>query len=150
MTRIFVDGDACPVKDEVFRVAARYRLAVQVVGNRWLRLPDDPLLTMVVVPEGADSADDRIAETIAAGDICVTNDIPLAARCLERGALAIRPDGRAFSEASIGDALATRGLMSSLRESGIVTGGPPPFTRQDRSRFLSALDSMVHAARRRG
>lgn len=148
MTRIFVDGDACPVKDEVFRVAGRYRLAVVVVGNAWLRLPDDPLITMVVVPEGPDVADDHIAQAIEAGDICVTNDIPLAARCLERGALAVRPDGRPFSEASIGDALATRSLMSALRETGIVTGGPAPFTRQDRSRFLSALDSMVHAARR--
>jgi uncharacterized protein YaiI (UPF0178 family) len=150
VTAIFVDGDACPVKAEVFRVAERYRLAVTVVGNSWLRLPDDPLLTMIVVPDGPDVADDRIVELIGAGDICVTNDIPLAARCLDRGALAIRPDGRLFTEASIGDVLATRDLMTALRETGAITGGPAPFTPRDRSRFLSALDTLVHAARKRG
>ena len=146
--RIFIDGDACPVKDEVFKVAARYGLAVTVVGNAWLRLPNDPMLTMVVVPEGADAADDRIVELIAAGDLCVTNDIPLGGRCLLKGALAIRPNGKPFTEASIGDALATRDLMNALRETGAMTGGPAPFSKQDRSRFLSALDTMVHQARR--
>lgn len=149
MTAIFVDGDACPVKAEVFRVAERYQLAVTVVGNSWLRLPAHPLFTMIVVPEGPDVADKRIVDLIAPHDICVTNDIPLAARCLEKQALAIRPDGRAFTEASIGDVLATRDLMTSLRESGAITGGPAPFGPKDRSRFLSALDTMVHAAVRR-
>jgi len=148
LIRIFIDGDACPVKDEAFKVAVRYGLKVIVVGNAWLRLPDDPLLSMVVVPEGPDAADDRIAEMIDAADICVTNDIPLGGRCLAKGALAIRPNGRPFTEASIGDAMATRELMNALRETGAITGGPAPFSRQDRSRFLSALDTMVHQAKR--
>ncbi|RAU21122.1 YaiI/YqxD family protein [Paramagnetospirillum kuznetsovii] len=148
MIRIFIDGDACPVKDEVFKVAGRYGLPVTVVGNSWLRLPNDPLLTMVVVAEGADAADDRIVEMIEAADICVTNDIPLGGRCLAKGALAIRPNGKPFTEASIGDALATRELMNALRETGAITGGPAPFAKQDRSRFLSALDTMVHQAKR--
>ncbi|SEH25099.1 YaiI/YqxD family protein [Magnetospirillum fulvum] len=148
MTAIFVDGDACPVKAEVFRVAERYGLPVTVVGNSWLRLPDHPLFKMIVVSEGPDVADKRIVDLIERGDICVTNDIPLAARCLEKAALAIRPDGRAFTESSIGDVLATRDLMTSLRETGAITGGPAPFGPRDRSRFLSALDTMVHAARR--
>ena len=148
MTHIYIDGDACPVKDEAFKVAGRYGLAVTVVGNAWLRLPDDPRITMVVVPEGPDAADDRIAELIAAGDICVTNDIPLGSRCLAKRALALRPNGKPFTENSIGDALATRELMNTLREIGTMTGGPAPFAKQDRSRFLSALDTMVHQAKR--
>lgn len=148
MTRIFIDGDACPVKDEVFRVAERYGLPVVVVGNSWLRLPDNPLFSMVMAPQGADAADDKIVELIEAADICVTNDIPLGSRCLLKDALAIRPNGKPFTEASIGDALATRDLMASLRETGAITGGPAPFNKQDRSRFLSALDTLVHKARR--
>jgi uncharacterized protein YaiI (UPF0178 family) len=148
VTQIYIDGDACPVKDEVFKVAERYRLAVTVVGNAWLRLPQDPLITMIVVPEGPDAADDRIAELIAAGDICVTNDIPLGSRCLVKRALVLRPNGKPMTENSIGDALATRELMNTLREIGQMTGGPAPFNKQDRSRFLSALDTMVHQAKR--
>lgn len=148
VTKIYIDGDACPVKDEVFKVAVRYNLPVVVVGNSWLRLPDDPLLSMVVVAEGADAADDRIVELIEAGDVCVTNDIPLGGRCLVKRALAIRPNGKEFTETSIGDALATRELMNALRETGAITGGPAPFSKQDRSRFLSALDTLVHKARR--
>jgi len=150
VTAIFVDGDACPVKAEVFRVAERYNLPVTVVGNSWLRLPAHPLFKMIVVPEGPDVADKQIVALIERGDICVTNDIPLAARCIEKAALAIRPDGKAFTESSIGDVLATRDLMTSLRETGAITGGPAPFGPRDRSRFLSALDTMVHAARRMG
>lgn len=148
MTTIYIDGDACPVKDEVFKVAGRYGLAAVVVGNAWLRLPGDPLISMVVVPEGPDAADDRIAELIGAGDICITNDIPLGARCLAKRALVLRPNGKPMTENSIGDALATRELMNTLREAGVMTGGPAPFAKQDRSRFLSALDTMVHQARR--
>lgn len=148
MTHIYIDGDACPVKDEVFKVAGRYGLAVIVVGNAWLRLPSDPLISMIVVPEGPDAADDRIAELITAGDICVTNDIPLGSRCLLKRALVLRPTGKPMTENSIGDALATRDLMNTLREIGTMTGGPAPFNKQDRSRFLSALDTMVHQARR--
>ncbi len=148
MTKIYIDGDACPVKDEVFKVAGRYGLAVTVVGNAWLRLPQDPLITMIVVPEGPDAADDRIAEQIEAGDICITNDIPLGSRCLLKRALVLRPNGKSMTENSIGDALATRELMNTLREIGTMTGGPAPFSKQDRSRFLSVLDTMVHQARR--
>lgn len=148
MTTIFIDGDACPVKDEVFRVAERYALPVVVVGNSWLRLPGNPLFSMIVVPEGPDAADDRIAEQVEAGDICITNDIPLGSRCLVKRALVLRPNGKAMTENSIGDSLATRELMNSLREAGVMTGGPAPFSKQDRSRFLSALDTMVHQARR--
>ncbi|CUW40755.1 protein of unknown function [Magnetospirillum sp. XM-1] len=148
MTKIYIDGDACPVKDEVFKVAGRYGLAVTVVGNAWLRLPQDPLITMIVVPEGPDAADDRIAELIAAGDICITNDIPLGSRCLVKQALVLRPNGKPMTENSIGDALATRDLMNTLRETGTMTGGPAPFAKADRSRFLSALDTMVHQAKR--
>lgn len=148
MTKIYIDGDACPVKDEVFKVAGRYGLAVTVVGNAWLRLPQDPLITMIVVPEGPDAADDRIAELIEPGDICVTNDIPLGSRCLLKRALVLRPNGKPMTENSIGDALATRDLMNTLREIGTMTGGPAPFAKADRSRFLSVLDTMVHQARR--
>jgi uncharacterized protein YaiI (UPF0178 family) len=147
--QIYIDGDACPVKDEVFRVAERYDLEVTVVGNSWLRLPIHPLFRMVVVAEGPDAADDWIADAIAAHDICVTNDIPLASRCLAKGGMALRPTGKPFTEASIGDVLATRDLMAGLRETGAITGGPAPFAKQDRSRFLSALDTMVNQARRR-
>jgi uncharacterized protein YaiI (UPF0178 family) len=148
VTTIFVDGDACPVKDEVFKVAERYGLAVTVVGNSWLRLPPNPLFTMILAPEGPDAADDRIAEMIGRADICITNDIPLAARCLAKQALVLRPNGKAITEASIGDVLATRDLLTSLRETGAITGGPAPFSKADRSRFLSELDTMVHRAKR--
>ena len=151
MTRdpeLYVDGDACPVKDEVVRVAARYGLCVHMVGNEWLRMADGPLVRRVVVAEGADAADDWIAAHIGPGDIAITADIPLAARCLAAGARAIGPTGRPFTEDGIGAALATRELMAQLRETGDVVGGNPPFGKKDRSRFLGALDAAIQAARR--
>ena len=140
MLEIYVDADGCPVKDEVYRVAGRYGLRVWVVANDWLRVPDDPLVTRVTVSEGLDRADDWIAERIGPGDIAITADVPLADRCVKRGARVIAPSGRAFTEASIGSDLASRNLMTALREAGTIRGGGRPFTRQDRSRFLGALD----------
>jgi len=147
--RIWVDGDACPVVDEVLRVAARHRLPVTIVGNQWRR-GLDPSVSQIVVPEKPDAADDRIAADIAAGDIAVTADIPLAARCLDRGARVIGHDGRPFDAASIGMALAMRDLASHLRETGERTGGPRPYAAKDRSRFLAALEQAVQAALRDG
>ncbi len=147
--RIWVDGDACPVVDEVLRVAARHRLPVTIVGNQWRR-GLDPSVSQIVVPEAPDAADDRIAADIAAGDIAVTADIPLAARCLDRGARVIGHDGRPFDAASIGMALAMRDLASHLRETGERTGGPRPYAAKDRSRFLAALEQGIQAALRGG
>jgi uncharacterized protein YaiI (UPF0178 family) len=148
MLEIYVDADGCPVKDEVYRVADRYGLRVWVVANGWLRVPDSPLVSLVAVSEGLDRADDWIAERIAQGDIAVTADVPLAARCVKRGARAIAPNGRPFTEDSMGEVLATRNLMTALRETGTIRGGGRPFTKQDRSRFLGAVDAAVQAIRR--
>jgi uncharacterized protein YaiI (UPF0178 family) len=150
LLEIYVDADGCPVKDEVYRVAGRYGLRVWVVANDWLRVPDDPLVSRILVGEGLDRGDDWIAERITAGDIAITADVPLAARCVRRGARAIAPDGRAFTEASIGTDLAQRNLMTALREAGEIQGGGRPFTKQDRSRFLGALDAAIQAIRRAG
>jgi len=145
-----VDADACPVKDEVYRVAERYGLPVLLVAASWMRVPATDRITLEVVEQGFDAADDRIAEWVGPADIVVTADIPLASRCLEKGAFAIGTTGRPFTEDNIGDALATRELMSELRGAGEVTRGPAPFEARDRSRFLQALDAAVHAVRRRG
>jgi uncharacterized protein len=150
MLEIFVDADACPVKDEIYRVAGRYGLKTWVVTNGWLRVPDGELITRVVVSEGLDRADDWITERIGEGDIAITADVPLADRCVKRGARVIAPNGRPFTEESIGADLATRNLLTSLREAGEITGGGRPFTRQDRSRFLGALDTAIQAIRRTG
>lgn len=146
--RLYIDADACPVKNEVFRVSRRHNLKVYLVANSPMRIPPDELIELVIVHEGPDAADDWIAEHITETDIAVTADIPLAARCLKKGAKALDPKGRAFTEDSIGDALATRDLMSFLRDMGAVTGGPPPFEQKDRSRFLQRLDELVHAIMR--
>lgn len=148
MTEIYVDADACPVKDEVLRVAGRHGVVVHIVSNGGLRPSRDPMVRVVVVAEGPDAADDWIAERVTSADICVTADIPLAARCLERGAKAIRPDGKPFTPESIGMAVAMRGLMQQLRESGDIKGSNPVFTREDRSRFLQSLETAVRAALR--
>lgn len=148
MPEIYVDADACPVKDEVIRVAGRHSLKIHLVSDGGIRPSRDPLVNLVIVPSGPDAADDWIAENIGKNDIAVTNDIPLAARCLEAGASAIKPNGEAFTENSIGMALATRDLMSTLRETGEITGGPRPFSQKDRSNFLNALEVMVQAAKR--
>ncbi|HLP30361.1 MAG TPA: YaiI/YqxD family protein [Geothrix sp.] len=150
--RIFVDADACPVKEEIFRVATRCGLRVLLVSNSPLRVPRNPLFESVVVAKGQfDGADDWIVEQIGATDIAVTSDIPLAARCLEKGARALDPKGRVYSPDSIGDALATRELMTHLRAMGAegeLGGGPPPFTARDRSTFLQRLDDLIQALRR--
>lgn len=150
MLEIFVDADACPVKDEIYRVAARYGLKVYVVANDWLRVPTSPLIERVIVTEGLDRADDWIAERVGTGDIAVTTDVPLADRCVKRGARVIAPNGRPFTESSIGSDLATRNLLTVLRETGEIRGGGRPFAKQDRSRFLSSLDTAIQAIRRTG
>jgi uncharacterized protein len=142
-TEIYVDADACPVKDEVMRVAERYQLSVHMVSNSWMRLPASPLLERVVVAEGPDAADDWIADRIGPGDIAITADIPLAARCLAAGGCAIGPTGKPFTGQSIGMALAMRDLMAHLRATGDVKGFNTTFTRADRSRFLQALEQAV-------
>lgn len=138
------------MREEVFRVSDRLGLEVHVVsnGSRPIRPPNRPLVRMVIVEAGADAADDWIAERITSQDVCVTADIPLAGRCLSRGARALSPNGRVWSQDNIGNALAGREVSRHLRELGVATGGPAPLTKQDRSRFLSALDTMVHAALR--
>ncbi|HLI67412.1 MAG TPA: YaiI/YqxD family protein [Caulobacteraceae bacterium] len=148
MTSLYIDADACPVKEEVYRVARRYRLPVFVVSNSWIRTPAEPLITSVVVDAGPDVADDWIAERAGPGDIVVTADIPLADRALKAGAQAIHPQGRPFTPDSIGQALASRGIGEHLRSMGEITGGPRPFAPADRSRFLQALDAAVVKARR--
>ncbi len=147
MLEIYVDSDACPVKDEVMRVAKRHGVTVHFVSNSWMRLPENSLVNRVVVSDGFDAADDWIVEQIAAGDIAVTADIPLAARCLEKHAQAIGPTGRAFTEDSIGTALAMRELKGHLRDTGEIRDHGPTFTKKDRSRFLQALEQAVQAAR---
>jgi uncharacterized protein len=147
--QIFVDADGCPVKQEVYRVAKRYGLCVHVVANTWIATPDDPNVTAVVVSAGFDAADDWIVERSGPGDVVVTADILLAARCLAKGAAALGPKGRPFTEADIGGAVAARALSAHLRETGVVTGGPAPFRDKDRSQFLQALDQAVQQARRR-
>ena len=152
MTEIYIDGDACPVREEVYRVAERLNLTVFVVsnGSRPIRPPSNPLVRMITVAEGADAADDWIAEHIAQPDVCVTADIPLASRCLAKGARALSPAGKLWTPDNIGSALAGRELSRHLRELGHNGGGLAPFSKADRSRFLSALDTMVRAALRQG
>jgi uncharacterized protein YaiI (UPF0178 family) len=145
---IFVDADACPVKEETYRVARRYGLKTYVVTNGGVRVPPDPMIELVIVAEGPDVADDWIAMHAGRGDIVVTQDIPLAHRALQAGAEAIGPTGRAFTTSSIGGALAQRGIMEHLRSSGEITGGPKPFAPADRSRFLQALDQAINRSKR--
>lgn len=148
MREIYIDADGCPVKEEVYRVARRYRLTTHVVANKALYTPPDPLIRPVKVDGGFDAADDWIAEHAGPGDVVVTTDVPLAARCVRSGARVLGPKGREFTEAAIGDALATRDLMDSLRQMGLDTGGPAAFAPKDRSRFLQKLDEIVNALRR--
>ncbi len=147
-TVIYVDADACPVKDEAVRVAERHGLVIHFVSNSWMRLPEGPLIKRVVVTDGPDAADDWIAERIGPRDIAITADIPLAARCLKAGACVIGPTGKPFTQAGIGMALAMRDLSRHLRETGESKGYNASFTRQDRSRFLQALEEAVQAIRR--
>jgi uncharacterized protein YaiI (UPF0178 family) len=149
-TTIYIDADGCPVKGETYKVAKRYQLAVRVVANRHVQVPLSPLIETVVVGQGFDEADNWIVEHATVGDIVITADIPLAARCLEKGARVLGTKGKPFTEDSIGDAVASRELSQQLREMGVFTGGPAPMGKKDRSRFLSKLDEMVNAIRRDG
>ena len=148
--RIFVDADACPVKDETYRVAARYKLKVYVVANSPIYVPRAAGIARIVVAAGPDVADDWIVEHAGRGAIVVTADVPLASRCVKKGADALAPTGKPFSENAIGMAVATRNLMDQLRSAGQTTGGPPPFGPRDRSRYLSALDNVVTRLLRAG
>ena len=147
---LYVDADACPVKEEVYKVARRYGLKVFVVANAYIAVPREPLIERVVVEAGPDVADDWIAEHAGPRDVVVTSDIPLASRGLKAGAAALRPTGRPFDQASIGMALASREVAEHLRSFGQTTSGPPPFSPADRSRFLQALDEAVVRAKRTG
>ena len=148
MTAIYIDADACPVKNEIYRVAERYGLQVHVVSNAYLNVPRHPRIALMVVSDGFDAADNWIAEHVQPGDIVVTADIPLADRSLKAGAAVIGNTGVPFTTSSIGMAMASRDLMSNLRAMGEVTGGPKPMTQRDRSRFLSALDETIQKLRR--
>ena len=147
MLTIYIDADACPVKDEVYRVARRYAMLVTVVTRYTMRVPGDPLIQLVVEASFG-AVDDWIAEQAGPGDIVITTDIPLAGRCLEKSSQVLSPKGHPFTEDDIGEALGMRSLMETLRQDGSVTGGPAPMAPKDRSRFLARLDEMVNAARR--
>ncbi|MBF0286000.1 MAG: YaiI/YqxD family protein [Magnetococcales bacterium] len=147
---IYVDADACPVKGETLRVAERHRLIVHMVSNRWIHLPENPLIRRQVTPGGLDRVDDWIAEHIAEGDVAITADIPLASRCLEKKARVLGPTGRTLDAESIGMALALRDLNAYLRETGELKGSGVAFAKKDRSRFLSALEEAVQAILRQG
>jgi uncharacterized protein len=148
-TRIYVDADACPVKDEIYRVAIRLGVPVSVVAGQFIRVPQDPLIERVAAGSGMDAADDWIAERARAGDVVITSDIPLASRCVKAGAEVIAPNGKPFSEESIGMTLAMRNLMTDLRSSGEITGGPKSYSPRDRSAFISALDQAIRRIQRR-
>ncbi|MGL5095367.1 MAG: YaiI/YqxD family protein [Planctomycetia bacterium] len=148
MWTIYVDADACPVKAETYRVADRYKFPILVVSKFPIPVPAEDLISLVVKP-GFGEVDDWIAETAEAGDLVVSNDIPLAARCIERGALVVDSKGRLLTERTIGDALASRDLMTELRNAGTVSGGPSALTKQDRSRFLATLDQLINFVKRR-
>ena len=148
MLHIFVDADACPVKQEVYRVAGRYSLDTTLVTNSWMRVPNERWIALQVVGDGFDAADDWIVEHVTPHDIVITADILLASRCLKEGACVIGTTGKPFTEDNIGMAVATRTLMSELRETGEITGGPPPMHKRDRSRFLQQLDVVIQSIRR--
>ena len=147
MLHILVDADACPVKPEVYRVANRYHLDVTLVANSWMRIPNEQWLKLEIVEDGPDAADDWIVENVQSDDIVITADIPLASRCLKEGAHVIGSSGKPFTVNNIGQAVATRDLLSELRDAGEMTGGPPPLKQQDRSRFLHQLDELIRKIR---
>ena len=148
--RILVDADACPVKDEIYKVALRLEVPVVIVANSYIRIPEHPLISRKIVSDGFDAADDWIAEEANAASLVITSDIPLADRALKAGAKVLAPNGKAFTPDSIGGALATRAIMADLRVgvAGVGAGGPAPFSKADRSRFLSALDTALMALKR--
>ncbi len=143
MVQILIDADACPVKDETYKVAARCKVPVVVVSNSPIRIPDSPLISRRIVSDGFDAADDWIVENTVAGTVVITADILLADRCLKLGAVVIGPNGKPFTTSSIGSAIAMRAIMADLRAGGDQLGGPPAFSKADRSRFLSALDEAL-------
>jgi uncharacterized protein len=145
---LYVDTDACPVKQEICKVAKRYHLSVTFVSNSWMRIPDQEAVKLVVVGDQFDAADQWIVEHVSKNDIVVTTDVPLASLCVKRGARVLAPSGRPFSEANVGGALATRDLMKDLRAEGLISGGPPPFEARDRSRFLERLDHLIQHIKR--
>lgn len=145
---IYVDADASPVKNEVIKVAKRYELKVYLVSNKKMRIPEEALVEMIVVNDHLDAADDWIAEHITKNDVAVSGDVPLAARCIKKGARVVDPRGRVLTEESIGEALANRDIMTFLRNNGTMIGGSPPYNKQDRSRFLQRLDDVIQALRR--
>lgn len=148
MLHIIVDADACPVKQEIFRVAKRCGLKVTLVANSQIQAPIEDWIELVKVAGSLDAADDWIVERVAEDDIVISADIPLVSRCIKKRARVLSPKGYVFTEASIGNALATRDLMTHLRETGLNTGGPPPFEKKDRSKFLQSLDSLIQAIRK--
>jgi len=148
MLNIYIDADACPVKKEVYRVAERYNLAVTLVANSWMSVPYKSWITMEIVGGDLDEADDWIVEHIKPHDIVITADILLAGRCLKKEAYVIGPKGKSFNEDNIGNAVANRGLILELIDSGEMTGGPPPFQKKDRSNFLQELDRVIQLIRR--
>lgn len=148
MLHIFIDADACPVKNEVYRVAERYRLDVTLVANSSMRIPDDPRITLEVVDSGFDAADDWIVDILQPHDIVITADVLLASRCLKKDARVIGTSGKEFTDANIGSVVATRDLLADLRGAGEITGGPPPLTKRDRSFFLQILDQVIQSIKR--
>ncbi|MEJ8473659.1 YaiI/YqxD family protein [Roseibium algae] len=147
MTILYVDADACPVKEEAVRVGERHGVVIKIVSNSWMRLPESDLVERVIVPDGPDEADDWIAERAVAGDIVVTTDVPLAARCVNTGALVIAPNGKPFREDAMGMRLAMRNLNTHLREAGAIKESSPGFTKADRSRFLNQLENLMRTAK---
>jgi uncharacterized protein YaiI (UPF0178 family) len=148
MLHVYVDADACPVKEEVYRVARRYGLKVTLVANSFMRVPGGDGVELVVVDKGLDGADDWIVERVEADDIVITGDIPLAARCLDQGARVLGHKGKPFTRENVGESLATRQLLAQLRDQGLMMGGPSPFAQKDRSLFLQQLDEMINAIKR--
>jgi uncharacterized protein YaiI (UPF0178 family) len=150
LPHIYIDADACPVKQETYHVAERYGLQVTLVANSWMRVPDKKWIKLVVVKDNKlDAADDWIAEKVCENDIVISGDIPLASRCIKKDALVLGMTGKEFTDADIGDALASRELLAQLREAGTITGGPAQFQKKDRSRFLQSLDQMIQRIRRK-
>ncbi len=148
MITVYIDADACPVKDETYKVAERYKLKTFVVSNSFIQIPKSSMIARMIVDAGPDVADDWIAEQVVAGDVVITNDIPLADRVLAKGGHAIAPNGRAFTPDSIGAALAQRAIMEHIRSTGEITGGPPPFSNANRSQFLQTLDQVISREQR--
>jgi uncharacterized protein len=146
---IYIDADACPVKQETYRVAERYGLNVTLVANSWMRVPEKKWLKLFIVNDDLDAADDWIVENVKENDIVISGDIPLASRCLKKGALVLGTTGKEFTDADIGTSLAIRELLKDLREAGTITGGPAQFQKKDRSRFLQSLDQMIQRVRRK-